>query len=225
MFGNDRYGDCTIAGLAHQLHMQAVHEGRQDQFSDCEVIDYYFAMTGGKDDGLVEVDVLERVRQAGFPARGDHRLAAWAALATKDHEHVKSAAVAFNGVYVGAELPLTAQQQEVWDVTGPLTGQAALGSWGGHCLVLCGYDARGVTVVTWGAFKRATWAWWDAYVDEAYAWIDFDRAQVAGIRWNDLIADLKAIASRPPATWAANPDPPAAPRAAIGCTSGITNPT
>jgi hypothetical protein len=198
MFGNDVHEDCTIAALAHQLHMQAVREGRQEQFTDREVLDYYLAMTGGKDGGLVEVDVLERARQFGFPYSGQHRLGAWAALAAKDHEHVKSAAVLFNGVYVGAELPLEAQQQAVWDVTGPLSGPAAAGSWGGHAMVVAGYDARGVTFVTWGGFKRATWTWWDAYVDEAYAWLDFDRAQVAGVRWNELLGELTAVASHAP---------------------------
>jgi len=54
MLGNDRYGDCTIAALAHQLHMQAVCEGRVEQFSDRDVIDYYLAMTGGSTFGVTD---------------------------------------------------------------------------------------------------------------------------------------------------------------------------
>ena len=31
------------------------------------------------------------------------------------------------------------------------------------------YDPEGVTFITWGELQRATWAWWNRYVDEAHA--------------------------------------------------------
>jgi len=37
-----------------------------------------------------------------------------------------------------------------------------------------GYDAAGLTVVTWGAPKAMTWPFWDRYCDEAYCIISED---------------------------------------------------
>ena len=42
------------------------------------------------------------------------------------------------------------------------------GSWGGHAVDVVGYDEAGLTVVTWGALKRMTWAFWGRYGDEAW---------------------------------------------------------
>jgi len=39
----------------------------------------------------------------------------------------------------------------------------------GHAVYAVEYDHEGVTVLTWGDIQRATWAWWDECVDEAYA--------------------------------------------------------
>ena len=36
------------------------------------------------------------------------------------------------------------------------------------------YDARTVTVVTWGALQTMTWSFWETYCDEAYAIISAD---------------------------------------------------
>ena len=78
------------------------------------------------------------------------------------------------GLYLGVQLPQTAQSQDVWDWTGSLTGPARPGSWGGHAVDVVRYDADGVTVVTWGALKRVTWSFWDRYVDECYCIISTD---------------------------------------------------
>ena len=102
----------------------------------------------------------------------------------------------FGGLYIGVSLPASAQNQDVWDVaTGP---DAEAGSWGGHCVNVVGYDADGLTVVTWGATKRMTWAFWLAYVDEAYAILSNDFLTTAGQTPNgfDLAAltnDLRAV--------------------------------
>ena len=85
-----------------------------------------------------------------------------------DHKLVRTAAYLFGGLYIGIALPLTAQTQEVWDWTKSLTGHAAPGSWGGHAVDVVDYGPNDLTVVTWGAVKLMTWAFWDRYVDEAY---------------------------------------------------------
>ncbi len=72
------------------------------------------------------------------------------------------------------------------------------GSWGGHAVPVIAYDASGLTCITWGALKRMTWAFWDAYCDEAYACLSRDWAAArapSGFDWAALDADLGGFRS------------------------------
>jgi len=76
-------------------------------------------------------------------------------------------------------LPISAQDQvknhQPWSVPpGGTTGDGKPGFWGGHTVPVVAYDARGVTVVTWGALQMMTWSFWEAYCEEAYAIISTD---------------------------------------------------
>jgi hypothetical protein len=116
-----------------------------------------------------------------------------------NHLHVRQASTLFGGIYIGLELPVTAQDQDVWAVpAGGAKGPGAPGSWGGHAVNVVGYDAHGLTVITWGAKKRMTWAFWDAYCEEAYALLsrDFIRASgkaPSGFSLAQLQKDLAAL--------------------------------
>jgi hypothetical protein len=46
----------------------------------------------------------------------------------------------FGGVYIGVELPIAAQTQDVWDVPANPGAEDEPGSWGGHAVYLVGYD-------------------------------------------------------------------------------------
>ena len=48
----------------------------------------------------------------------------------------------FGGAYVGVELPLRAQSQDVWDVPANPGPDDEPGSWGGHAVYLVGYEFR-----------------------------------------------------------------------------------
>jgi hypothetical protein len=60
------------------------------------------------------------------------------------------------------------------------------------------YDEHYVTVLTWGRDQKATWGWWEACVDEAYAILP-PEAETAGfdpgIDFDALKADLKLVAN------------------------------
>jgi len=204
MFANDRLGDCTIAGLAHHLHMQSVIEGRPIQFTEQDVVDFYLDMTGGADDGLVIVDVLQRAQDRGFPLSGAHKLAASAIVEPSDGDNLRSACATFGGLTLGVLLPLAAQSQAVWDVPdtkdlSSLDGQWAVGSWGGHDVVVSAFDRNGLTLVTWGVEKRCTWPWFVAYCEEAHPILDADRARQADVDMDALVAEIRSItASAPP---------------------------
>src|SRR5438309_2339001 len=70
--GNDRVGDCTIAGLAHTVMAWTANAGSQAFFTDKQCVDVYSQLggydqrTGANDTGLVETDVLDYARKTGF---------------------------------------------------------------------------------------------------------------------------------------------------------------
>jgi hypothetical protein len=104
----------------------------------------------------------------------------------------------FGGCYIGVLLPQSAQGQPIWSVPpmGP-TGPGAPGSWGGHAVPVVAYDARGLTVITWGAMLRMTWQFWETYCDEAYAilsqdWLEKNEAP-SGFDMATLQADLERL--------------------------------
>src|SRR5262245_42313096 len=53
MFANDRLGDCVMAGRAHATRrFEAYETGKAPWITDNEVVNEYFAETGGADVGL-----------------------------------------------------------------------------------------------------------------------------------------------------------------------------
>src|SRR5258705_9242466 len=71
VFANDRFGDCVIAGRAHQtLRFELVEQGRVIRITDGEVLREYLLETGGEDNGLVVLDSLRSWRKRGWVAGG-----------------------------------------------------------------------------------------------------------------------------------------------------------
>lgn len=162
MDGNDQYGDCTIAALAHAVTVFRGRLGQKSVMAAQDVIKLYLRLTKGADTGLVELDVLNYWRKH---AAGGEKITAYASIDPKNHTHVQQAIQLFGGVYLGFQVPEGCEQQfdarTPW-VPGKLTAS-------GHAVFATGYDADGVTVLTWGNLQKGTWAWWDECVDEAYA--------------------------------------------------------
>jgi len=176
MYANDRIGDCTCAAAAHMIeawtaaaHRRAVEVSERSVLRAFDAVKLIDPATG--EAGAVELDVLKYWRRTGI-AR--HRIGAFARVRLHDHALVRAAAWLFGGLYIGVQLPLTAQRQDVWDWTHRLDGPARPGSWGGHAVDVVGYDASTLTFVTWGRLKQMTWAFWDRYCDEVYALLSPD---------------------------------------------------
>jgi hypothetical protein len=176
MYGNDRIGDCTTAAAGHMIEAwTAAAAGHATEISEGSVLSAFDAVkvvdprTG--EEGAIELDVLRYWRKEGI---GRHRIGAYTRVAVHDHPLVKTAAWLFGGLYIGVQLPLTAQDQAVWDWTGSLAGQARPGSWGGHAVDVVRYGEEGLTVVTWGRLQEVTWSFWDRYCDEAYCILSDD---------------------------------------------------
>lgn len=204
MMENDQLGDCTCAAAGHLIMEWTANAGKKMVTpTDKQIVAAYSAITGynpktgANDNGAVEIDVLNYWRQSGI-AR--HKIGAYVALEPSNHIHIMDSVYIFEGCYIGLQLPVSAQAQvqnhQPWSVPpGGPTGDGKPGSWGGHAVPVVAYDARGVTVVTWGALQAMTWSFWEAYCDEAYAilstdYLDDKQQSPAGFNMQQLQADL-----------------------------------
>lgn len=176
MFGNDAYGDCVIAGRAHQtLRFEDLEQGALIPITDKEVITEYLKESGGQDSGLVVLDSLNSWRKKGWrAAKRIYKIKAFAQINHNDPNEVKSAVFMDLGVGFGLSLPLSAKTQtqsgKIWDV---VKGSGSKpNSWGGHYTYVSGYTTKGPVCVTWGRKQPMTWSFVKKYCDEAYAIID-----------------------------------------------------
>lgn len=190
MDANDRYGDCTIAALAHAITAFRGMIGTQRIMSTQAVTKLYFKLTGGVDSGLHELDVLNYWRQHAVD--GD-KILAFVSIDPKNHTHIKQAIQLFGGVYLGFQCQETCQDdfhaRKTWEA-GRLTND-------GHAVYAVGYDANTVTVLTWGNTQKGSWGWWDECVDEAYAILapeSKDSKFAPGFNFDALKSDLQAVA-------------------------------
>ena len=176
MFGNDTYGDCVMAGRAHQtLRFENIEQGARLTITDKEVEAEYFKETGGRDTGLVVLESLRLWRRKGWiAAKRRYKIQAFTEIRRSSRDEVKRAVFLDVGVGLGLSLPKSASAQidagKPWDVT---SGRGSVkGSWGGHYVYVPGYTKLGPVCVTWGRKQQMTWAFFNKYCDEAYAIID-----------------------------------------------------
>lgn len=190
MDGNDTYGDCTIAGVAHAITTYRGLVGKKKIMGTPAVEKLYFHLSGGIDSGLNELDVLNYWRKTSID--GD-KIMAFAAVDPKNHTHVQQAIQLFGGVYLGFQVQKNAiadfDARKAW-TPGPLTKD-------GHAVYAVAYDAAGVTVLTWGNIQKGTWAWWDECVDEAYALLppEAKSTDFSGFDLAQLQTDLQDVAT------------------------------
>ena len=199
MYANDRIGDCTIAAAGHMIEAwTAAGQGKPVEVPETGVLAAFDRVkqvdpaTG--EAGAVVLDVLQLWRSSGIAG---HSIGAYARVSVHDHELVRSGAWLFGGLYLGLQMPLSAQSQQTWDWPGSLTGPAAPGSWGGHAVDVVRYGADTLTAVTWGRLQELTWTFLDRYCDEAYCilsadFLDGDRAP-NGFDLEALKADLALV--------------------------------
>lgn len=196
MFRNDQWGDCTCAAAGHMIETWTAQVGTLVVPDETVIEQLYIPNTGTDDTGRVEIDVLNYWRQNGV---GNDKITAYVSVDPDKLDSVRAATWLFGGLYIGIALPKTAQDQDVWDVVGDgKTGDSQPGSWGGHAVNVVGYDADGLTVITWGATHKMTWAFWSAYIDECYAlissdWVDATTTSPSGFNLYALMGDLKKV--------------------------------
>jgi hypothetical protein len=195
MADNDRLGCCTYSGIIHLLQLQYAEIGEEFTYpGDEEVQVEYFAETGGQDSGCVETSVLQKWSGPGLFGT---KAAAWVPINVRDKNEMQAAIYLFGGVYLGVELPQSAESQfeaqQPWHLTIP-RGKPV----GGHCIVGSGYNREGIDIITWGKETTMTWDWWEYYGSEAYAvipqvFVEADHGPVYRIAIDQLQADLKLL--------------------------------
>jgi len=192
--------NCTIAGCAHAIQVWTANAGSIVTLPDATVEKFYEKWDGYKpgnpstDNGGVELDVLNDWKKQGFAS---HALTAFADPRPANLTEVRQSIALFGGVYIGLSLPVTAQNQDVWDVVPNAGSDADPGSWGGHCVYVPKYDQNGFTCITWGQPKTMTVAFWNKYCDEAHVLLSQDwlaaKGSPGGFDQAQLLADLGAI--------------------------------
>lgn len=206
MFGNDQYGDCVMAGRAHQtLRFEKAELNKLVAVTDKDVLNEYFSESGGADSGLVALDSLKEWRSKGWLAgKRRYKIKAFAEIDCGKRNEVKRAVFMNIGVGLGLTLPDSALPQfyagKPWAVVSGKTGKPNPDS--GHYVYVPGYTTSGPVCVTWGRKQQMSWAFFAKYCDEAYAIIDaIDTAKKKrGIDAGKLDAFLGRLRKATPAT-------------------------
>ncbi len=206
MLDNDTIGDCTIAAVGHAVQLWTAVAERMRVMSNAEALAGYeaFGYRPGEpssDRGVNAVDVLTRWNGAGLACGGAaDMLSGFCTIDPAEQDEVRAGVAWLGVVYAGIELPIAAQQMDLWDApaaAAALVGNYEPGSWGGHAVPIVGYGPGGVTCVTWGALKQITWRFWAAYASEAYGLLSRDfvtgGGRAASVDWGQLEADMAGL--------------------------------
>ena len=201
MMLNDSLGDCTCAAAGHMVEEWTADDTTIHIPTDAQVLTMYESVSGyvpgqpDTDNGAVMLDCLNYWRKTGL---GGHKIQAYGAVNPRLLTDVKLSISLFGNLYIGLQMPLTAQNQNgTWWVPGNLQGDAAPGSWGGHAVPVIGYDPHGLDLVTWGQSWRMTWYFLACYCDEMYAVLSPDWTAAgkspAGLNTSQLNTDLVIV--------------------------------
>lgn len=166
IMGNDRFGCCVVAGACHMI---TLHSGlgtppKTSIASSQDVVNQYFALTGGADNGLPLSTMLQKWMKGAF----GHQIRANCSVNPSNMKAVKQTIQFLGGAFIGfattGQTVAEFQNGQPWDVTNSREQ-------GGHCVVLTGFDdeKQELLALTWGGLQRASYAWLERYCDEVHA--------------------------------------------------------
>ena len=194
MGANNRVGCCAIVALAHGVQSWNAANGLSVTPSDEEILSAYAAISGwdgsaATDRGATMLAALKHARTWGV---GGHKILAFAEIDPHDHATMAAACDWFGGLYVGAQLPVSAQTTGLWSNTSD--GEV----WGGHAMWLHGRSPYIRKLATWSRDQSATLEWCAQYADEVYAviseeWLGSDLISPDGLDLAGLLADLQTV--------------------------------
>lgn len=206
MMLNNIIGDCTCAAAGHMIQCWTANRNPPMRIvRDAEIKRVYQHFTGDgpgwKHAAVRLLDLLKFWRSKGI---GGHKIHSFAALDLRDRRQVMRAVDLFGGCYIGVTLPDFAVNDRMlktrWHVPVGKRPPPPNPKYG-HCIPAVAYNRSGLTVVTWGETKAMSWAFYEAYADEAFAllsksdWISkkYKKKAPPGFDLTRLEADLKSV--------------------------------
>lgn len=203
MLGNDKYGDCVLAGGDHEHILWNKEGGKIVKFTDDTALADYSAITGfnkndpNTDQGTdMQAAASYRLKTGLVDASGErHKIGAYVAITTGNETQLREGVYLFGSVAVGIQFPSSAMDQfnegKPWDVVDGASIE------GGHYVPAVGYDPHYVYVVTWGKVQKMTWAFFAKYCDEALVYLSTEFMKngksLEGFDLAQLQADLKSV--------------------------------
>jgi len=180
MLGNDTYGDCVMAGAAHETMLWAQATGKPVPYFTTPVItQQYFGLTGGGDDGLDITVAAQWRRDHGLQdAHGRiHKIKAYTEIDSVDD--LLMAAYLFGSCGLGVQMPDSAERAfragHIWD---DITGAPG----GGHYMPVMGVNHNGHIVLnTWNNIQAATRQWVEHYMMVGVAYFSEDYLLANGV--------------------------------------------
>lgn len=187
--GQGAVGDCTIAGVAHQVMLwKRASSGAYPIFADATVRKQYFTLTGGQDSGLDPVKVATWWVKDGIADAGGnhHRIRGYSRLG--DVSDLDVACYMYGCLGLILDLPNSAKYEflngEPWSDT---SQQGA----SGHYAVLCGRNsAQNWTCITWGRVHAITPSWMDKYLIGAMVYYSSEYLLPSGVSPEAIKADV-----------------------------------
>jgi len=199
MLGNDQYGDCVVAGGAHEHKLWSRIGGKQIGFNTIDVLRDFTAITGQQPSPTVGADMQQAAsyrRCVGLlDSDGNrHKIGAYLEVNPGDLQELYIAMYLFAAVGIGIQFPTTAFDQfnkhKAWQVIGGAQIEA------GHYIPGVALRSN-IVCVTWGRFQAMRPSFYLTYNDETIAYVSPDELvngkSPEGFDYATLQADLAAL--------------------------------
>lgn len=180
MLANDKFGNCVLAGAAHEtmIWTHRSGDGAPAAFSDNSVLSDYAAITGfdpanpATDQGTDMAEAASYRRRTGIidASGARHKIDAYMALRQGDPDQLALAVYLFGCAGVGLQLPDFSDDQ--FDHGQPWSVRGVGSNLGGHYAPCVGRNSRGdFIVVTWGRLHAMSREFYMKFSDEAVAYL------------------------------------------------------
>ncbi len=208
MMLNDSLGCCTISAIYHAVQVWTHAASKMQTDADEDVLATYETFCGyvdgdsNTDKGGVEQTVLGDWMTDGIPidSGANNKLAAWFEIDPRNTDDIKRSINECGLCYIGFEVPenivpSTGNPPQLWEVDPDAEIM------GGHAIVLAGYDANTISLISWGQKYQMTWDFFQTYTDEAYAlvnqdWVDATGKTPLGLDLDTLVSYMRILESQ-----------------------------
>jgi hypothetical protein len=200
MLGNNQYGDCVVAGGAHEHMLWAKMGGKNLTFNTSDVLKDFQAITGQPPSANTGADMQQaasyRLHTGLLGADGKrHKIAAYLEIAPGSVRELYAAMYLFGACGIGFKFPNTAFDQfrnrQSWHIVSNMIFDGS-----GH-YVPAFASRSNIVCVSWGRFQAMRPSFYASLCDEAVAYVS-QEALVAGhspegFDYAALLADLRAL--------------------------------